>query len=199
MRLISITQHHITNLRRIALFAAFLCASPLNAEDDYAGAAFQPLSMHPGNQRHMAKYYDHKLDHNAILIYTPGAKLWYDRASGGDTFTHIRVIGVFMRDCADMPAGYAAVCGVLPFYDSGRFSAAGILGAGAFARKNWKYSKVGHTNSVLFDGGRVQWIVGPYPELELQYTIPSCRAQIVADIFTALYVSTASIGLRIPL
>ena len=177
----------------------FLSAAPLSAEDDRIGAAFLPLSIHPGNQRHMAKYYDHKLDHNAILIYTPGAKLWYDRKTGENTFTHIRLLGTFMRDCADMPAGFAAVCGVLPFCESGRFSASGILGAGVFARKSWKYSKVGHTNSVLFNAGKVQWIAGPYPELELTYRLPDCRAQFVMDVFTALYVSTLSFGLNVPL
>jgi hypothetical protein len=183
----------------LAAMFLLLCTAPLFAEDDRIGAAFLPLSIHPGNQRHMAKYYDHKLDQNAILIYTPGATLWYDRARGGDTFTHIRFLGTFMSDCADMPAGFAAVCGVLPFWESGRFSASGILGAGVFARKSWKYSKVGHTNSVLFNAGKVQWIAGPYPELELTYRLPDCRAQFVMDVFTALYVSTLSFGLSIPL
>lgn len=147
----------------------------------------------------MAKYYDHKLDDSAILIYTPGAKLWYDHAVHEDTVSHARFLGAFLRDCADMPAGYAAVCGVLPLLECGPVSASGILGAGVFARRNWKYSRVGHSNSILFNAGQIQWAVGPYPELELQCRLPECRARLVADFFTVLYVSALSFGVSIPI
>lgn len=181
------------------VFLCAVCAAPRAEAQDYLGATFLPLSMHPGNQTHMAKYYDRKLDPRALFIFTPGAGVSYDRSASSPLISHIRYQALVMSDCIGMPAGYVSAGGVIPLYTGRSFLLAFHLGAGVFIRENWIYSKARERSTLLWDAGRAEWILGPYPELECRFIPEEVRTQIAVSFFSVVYVSTLSFRFLIPI
>lgn len=106
-----LTGKRLNNLSLAVILSLFTMFSGTGvyAGTDYITIGAQPFSIHPDNQKPLAKYYERKLDHDAIVIFTPGAGLTYDRSVSMGWFTHIRYLASFMSDCANMPAGYAAI------------------------------------------------------------------------------------------
>lgn len=171
-------------------------SSPLYAGYDYISICALGLTVHPDNQGDLAQYYPRKLDHDADFILTPGIVVNYDRYVEEGTFHSLRITGSYFSDCADMPAGYIGAGGLMDLVKSDYFSMQFCLGAGLYMRENWERKLDDKYSSILFKSGAVEWIVLPFPELELQFHPEDDRVQLVVDIMSLIYVSMIDAGIR---
>jgi len=99
-----------------SLFFILLCDG-LYARQDSLSLCMEGLSIHPENQRDFAEHYDRRLDSHGDFVITPGFLLCYDRAVSNESFSHVRIMGSYISDCALLPAGYVGAGVILPFAD----------------------------------------------------------------------------------
>lgn len=170
----------------------------LYAGYDYFSAGIICLSVHPGNQRDLAEYYPRKLDSNADFILTPGISLGYDRSLNYGYVSHMRFTAGYFDDCASMPAGYIAAGAMLDIMHRKYFSIQMCLGLAGYMRENWEHKLGGHYSTILKESGPVEWIVIPFPEIELQFYPAHGSVQLVVDIMSVIYVSIINVGIRVP-
>lgn len=185
-------------MKRITVLILLLLKSSLYASDDYVSLCAQGLSIHPGNQDNLARYYPRKLNRDAWFILTPGVLCTYDKSVQDDLFTHYRLACSYFDDCASMPAGYLAAGGLIDFLDKKYLSVQCFIGIAGYVRKNWKY-KIEHHSSAMFAAGPVEWIVLPFPGVEIQLHPADDSVQLIANFACLIYVSMVDVGFRVRL
>jgi hypothetical protein len=171
-----------------------LSFSFLDAQPDDLALCVQGLSIHPENQRDFAEYYDRKLDSHGDFVFTPGFLIWYDRAVSNEWCSHVRFIGGYISDCIKYPAGFIGAGAVFPVTEKRDYSVNGCIGAGWYGRKDWSRRVDNYYSPVLQRTGSVEWMIMPYPEIELRLHPWSLPCSIVISFSSVIYVSQLSAG-----
>jgi len=179
----------------ITLF--IISASGLNAERDSFSLSMQGLSIHPENQTDLAENYDRKLDSHGNFVFTPGFLISYDKSIHSEWFTHVRFTGGYMSDCAMLPAGFIGAGGIFPVIQKKYYSLYGCIGAGLYVREDWADHLENYYSPVMQQTGSVEWIILPYPEIELRIHPWDFPASVIISLFSVIYVSQLSAGLQV--
>ena len=168
---------------------------PLSAGDSLSVRA-DLLSVHPENHRGSARYFDWKLDPHGDLVFTPGLVLGYDRAVEGKVYSHIRLSGSIFIDCVRYPAGFAGAGALFPLTHGDFYSLCACLGAGLYVRKDWLDVSPNFNSRTMIRSGPVQWVIMPYPEIELRLSPEGSRAAAVVSFASIIYVSMLCAGVQ---
>lgn len=169
----------------------------LDAVADSISVCVEGLSIHPGNQRSFSDNYDRKLDSNGDFVITPGFLLFFDRAVSGDWFNRVRFMGSYISDCAGLPAGFIGAGAVCPVEDTGNYSVDFFLGGGWFGRRVWSSKFQNYYSPVLHQSGPVEWVIMPFPGIDLRLHPWRGPASLVVSFSTIIYVSQLSAGVQV--
>jgi len=182
-----------------AIFTVFFIMSitVLNARTDSLSLSMQGLSIHPENQRDFAAYYDRKLDSHGDFVLTPGFMISYDLNIPDDRSDYIRITAGYISDCAKLPAGFIGSGILIPMIRQDYYSVYGCFGAGLFARRDWRSRINNYYSPVLQHSGSVEWMIMPYPEIELRLHPWDSRLSVIVSFFSVIYVSQLSAGVQI--
>ncbi|MGL4370133.1 MAG: hypothetical protein ACRCUT_10760 [Spirochaetota bacterium] len=185
-----------------AVWLLFLLSIPcacLYAQDDAVSVRSCLLSLHPENHRGIARYFDWKLDPHGDAVFTPGLAVAYDKGAAGMPFSHIRFAASVFVDCVQYPAGFAGAGAVFPLLRETDYSVYGCIGAGVYARKDWRSISPALDAKTMIRIGGVQWAVLPFPEIELRLHPWSSPCSMVFSIYSIIYVSMFSAGVQMTL
>jgi hypothetical protein len=169
----------------------------LNAQPDNLSLCIQGLSIHPENQHDFAEYYDRKLDSHGDFVFTPGFLIFYDRAVSNQWYSHVRFIGGFISDCIEYPAGFIGAGVVFPVIEKRNYSVNGCIGAGWYGRKDWTQRVDNYYSPVFQRTGSIEWVIMPYPEIELRLHPWSLPFSMVISFSSVIYVSQLSAGVLV--
>lgn len=179
----------------LIIFILFFPAGEVMA--DSVSVCLEGLSVHPENQRDFSGHYDRKLDSDGDFVITPGIHIFYDRAVSGDWFNRVRFMGSYMSDCAELPAGYIGAGVVCPVENNRNYSVDFFLGGGWFGRRDWSSRFKNYYSPVLHRSGRVEWMIAPFPGLDLCLHPWRGPVSFVISFSTIIYVSQLSAGVQV--
>jgi len=183
--------------KNIFILFLFIFTADLSARTDSISLCMQGISIHPGNQEDFATDYDRKLDSHGNFIFTPGFLISYDRAVSNEWFTHVRFTGSYISDCAMLPAGYIGAGVIYPVIGGKNYSMNAFLGGGLFCRKDWTYRFKDHYSPVMQKARSVEWIITPFPGIDVSFHPWDFRGSLVISLSTVIYVSQLCAGVQI--
>lgn len=175
----------------------FLTFADQHAMADSISLCMQGMSIHPGNQEDFSTDYDRKLDSRGNFIYTPGFLINYDIDVSGGWYTHLRITGSYIDDCAMLPAGYLGAGFLFPMVEDRVYSLNVFLGGGLFCRRDWLTRFPNHYSPVLQKAGPVEWIIAPFPGIEISLHPWRLPVNLVISFSTVIYVSQLCAGVQI--
>lgn len=179
------------------ILSLVILSADLNAQTDRISICVEGLSIHPENQRDFALYYDRKLDSNGDLVITPGFLLCYDRAVSNEWFTHLRFMGSFINDCAELPAGYVGAGVIRPMLKKRNYSLNAFLGGGWFVRSDWSSHFKNYYSPVMHKSGSVEWVIAPLPGIDLLIHPWRLPCSFIISFSTVIYVSQLCAGVQV--
>lgn len=156
------------------------------------------LSVHLFDVSADAPHYPLKLDENAVAVLSSGLALSLDWPTGFAYAPFVRLgLGAY-ADCAQQPAGYVGLMGMLPEASWRYFTFLGGVGLGLAARRNWKtHVDSEHVSATFNDWGAVEGTWGVYGELDFLFHNEARSREIVLSVVPGVpHILVFSVGMR---